>query len=42
MCKRLTYFLGMINYLGAYIPNLAGESTILRDLLKKKIIMAVG
>jgi len=25
----------MINYLGAYIPNLATESIILRDLLKK-------
>jgi len=25
----------MINYLGTYIPNLASESSILRDLLKK-------
>jgi len=33
--KDLQRFLGMINYLGAYIPNLASESSILRDLLKK-------
>jgi len=33
--KDLQRFLGMINYLGAYIPNLAAESTIMRDLLKK-------
>jgi len=35
-CKKdLQRFLGMINYLSLYIPNLAAESTILRDLLKK-------
>ena len=40
--KDLQRFLGMINYLGAYIPNLAAESIILRDLLKKKFIVAMG
>lgn len=34
--KELQRFLGMINYLGQYIPNLAEETSILRDLLKKQ------
>lgn len=34
--KELQRFLGMVNYLGSYIPNLSEETSILRDLLKKK------
>lgn len=33
--KELQRFLGMINYLGSYIPNLAEENSLLRELLKK-------
>lgn len=36
--KELQRFMGMINYLGSYIPNLAQETSILRDLLKKQNI----
>lgn len=37
--KDLQRVLGMINYLGAYIPNLAVESCILRE---KKFNVAMG
>ncbi|XP_030039191.2 uncharacterized protein K02A2.6 [Manduca sexta] len=36
--KDLQRYLGMINYLGSYIPNLAQETSVLRDLLKKQNI----
>ncbi|XP_063389640.1 uncharacterized protein K02A2.6-like [Cydia fagiglandana] len=36
--KELQRFLGMVNYLGQYIPNLAEETSILRDLVKKENI----
>ncbi|XP_047987077.1 uncharacterized protein K02A2.6-like isoform X1 [Leguminivora glycinivorella] len=36
--KDLQRFLGMVNYLGSYIPNLANETNLLRSLLKKQNI----
>ncbi|CAH2093016.1 unnamed protein product [Euphydryas editha] len=36
--KELQRFLGMVNYLGSYIPNLADETNLLRSLLKKQNI----
>lgn len=33
--KELQRFLGMVNYLGSYIPNLAEKTSLLRELLKK-------
>ena len=33
--KELKRFLGMINYLGKFIPNLSERYKILRDLEKK-------
>ena len=34
----LQRFLGMINYLGKFIPNLAEHATPLRHLLKKDVV----
>ena len=34
--KALQRFLGMINYLASFIPNLAEETLIVRDLIKQK------
>lgn len=34
--KELQRFLGMVNYLGSFIPNLSTETNMLRDLLKKQ------
>ena len=34
----LQRFLGMINYLGKFIPNLAEHATPLRNLLKKDVV----
>ena len=35
--KQLRSFLGMINYLSKFIPNLAAESRMLRDLERKDV-----
>ena len=35
--KQLRSFLGMINYLSKFIPNLAVESRMLRDLERKDV-----
>ena len=35
--KSLRSFLGMVNYLSKFIPNLATESKLLRDLEKKNV-----
>ncbi len=35
--EDLQRFLGMINYIGSYIPHLAEKANILRDLLKKDV-----
>ena len=39
--QELQRFLGMINYLGKFIPNLAQKTTPLRNLLKKDIVFAL-
>jgi len=36
--KQLQFFLGMINYLRAFIPNLSEIITLFRELLKKNIL----
>ena len=40
--KELKTFLGFIQYLGKFMPNMATESAPLRELLKKKCCMALG
>ena len=40
--KELQRFLGMITYLGKFIPNLSDETTPLRTLLEKDIIWHFG
>ena len=35
--KSLRSFLGMVNYMSKFIPNLAAESKVLRDLEKKDV-----
>ena len=34
---KLEYFLGMVNYLGKFAPNIAGVTSPLRCILKKDI-----
>lgn len=36
--KELQRFLGMVNYLGSFIPNLSSQTTNLRQLLKKDVL----
>jgi len=36
--KSLKSFLGMVTYLSKFIPNLADNTKILRDLLKKGVL----
>ena len=36
--NELQRFLGMVNYLGKFIPNLAEHTTPLRNLLKKDVL----
>ena len=36
--NELQIFLGMVNYLGKFIPNVAEHTTPLRNLLKKDVV----
>ena len=36
--NELQIFLGMVNYLGKFIPNVAEHTTPLRNLLKKYVV----
>ena len=36
--EDLQRFLGMVNYLGKFVPNLSEKTSVLRELLKKDVV----